>query len=128
MIKISRSVCSECQICMEICTWAHFRENTTKRSRIWLEADWPEIPVIKLCLACKDHECTGACPHNALKWDNWIVLDNSQCDACGLCVEACPVQGIRMDPLTERPLICDTCQGDFLCVAWCPTQALIQRG
>jgi carbon-monoxide dehydrogenase iron sulfur subunit len=124
MIKIIHSRCTGCQICMEICSWTHFGENTPKRARIRVEADWPKIPVINVCLACKDHDCVKACPHDALKWESWICLDKDKCDACGLCVEACPVGGIHMDPIANLPLICDTCRGDFNCIVWCPTQAL----
>jgi len=127
MIKIIHARCTECQICMEICSWTHFGENTPKRARIRVEADWPKIPVISVCQACKDHECVTACPHDALKWENWICLDENKCDACGLCVEACPVDGIYMDPIANLPLICDTCGGDFNCTVWCPTQALRRR-
>jgi Fe-S-cluster-containing hydrogenase component 2 len=127
MIKINRSVCTECQICMGICSWTHFGENTTKRSRIMVEADWPKIPNINVCLACKERECIPACPPDALKWENWICLDKDKCDSCGLCVEACPVDGIHVDPITRLPLICDTCEGDFKCVRWCPTQALNKK-
>jgi Fe-S-cluster-containing hydrogenase component 2 len=128
MIKINRLVCTECQICMEICSWTHFGNNTTKRSRIAVDTDWPQVPTIRVCLACKDYECVDACPLDALKWDDWIRLDKDKCDACGLCAEACPVDGIHMDPITELPLICDTCKGEFQCVRWCPTQALKQKG
>jgi carbon-monoxide dehydrogenase iron sulfur subunit len=127
VIKIIHARCTECQICMEICSWTHFGENTPKRARIRVEADWPKIPVISVCLACKDHECVAACPHDALKWEKWIRLDKNKCDACGLCLEACPVDGICMDPITHLPLICDTCRGDFNCIVWCPTQALRRR-
>jgi len=124
MIKIRRSRCTECQICMEICSWRHFGENTTKRSRIRVEVDWPEAPVISVCLACKDHECVAACPTDALAWDHWIRLDKDRCDGCGRCAEACPANGIPMDSHTRLPLICDTCEGEFQCVQWCPTQAI----
>jgi Fe-S-cluster-containing hydrogenase component 2 len=29
-----------------------------------------------------------------------------------------------LDPITHLPLVCDTCDGDFQCVRWCPTQAI----
>jgi Fe-S-cluster-containing hydrogenase component 2 len=127
MIEINSSLCTECRICMNICSWAHFGEYNIKRSRIDVEADWPKIPEIAVCLACEGHECVEACPEDALAWEDWIVLDKERCSSCGNCVEACPVSGITMDPLTNLPLICDTCEGDFQCVAWCPTKAL-ERG
>ncbi|MCG7852029.1 MAG: 4Fe-4S dicluster domain-containing protein [Methanosarcinaceae archaeon] len=127
MLKIKRSLCTECQICMAICSWFHVGESTTKRSRIIVEGEWPAIPDIRVCLACKDHECVAVCPQDALEWKGWIRLDDEKCDACGACVEACPVNGIHMDPFSGFPLICDTCKGEFQCVQWCPTQAIERK-
>jgi carbon-monoxide dehydrogenase iron sulfur subunit len=112
---------------MAICSWTHFGENTIKRARINIEADWPKTPVIRVCLACKDHECVAACPHGALTWENWIQLDQNQCDGCAVCVDACPVQGIHLDKQSGFPLICDTCEGQYQCVQWCPTSAIQKR-
>ena len=112
---------------MAICSWSHFGENTTKRSRIKVEADWPKTPVITVCLACKDHECVTACPHEALSWQDWVHLDKDSCDGCAVCVGACPVNGIQMDTRTDLPLICDTCEGKYRCVQWCPTQAVQKK-
>lgn len=127
MFNVRRSRCTECEICMEICSFSHVGENTTKRSRIWIDGDWPKTPNINVCLACEDRDCVEACPTDALKWDNWVVLDKEACDECGVCLDACPVDGIRMDPVTNYPLICDTCNGDFQCVRWCPTQAVERK-
>ncbi len=124
MIKIDRSLCTECLLCMGICSWVHFNASTTKRARIRVEAIWPQVPMIGVCLACREHECVSACPHKALTWKAWIRLDPGKCDACGMCADACPVNGVHLDPVTGHPLICDTCEGDFSCVVWCPTQAL----
>ena len=127
MLKIKRKLCTECQICMAICSWTHFGQNTTKRARINVEGVWPKVPVIRVCLACRGHECVTACPHGALKWENWIQLEKNQCDGCAVCVDACPVNGIQLDARTGFPLICDTCEGRFQCVQWCPTNALQKK-
>ena len=101
MIKLNRALCTECQICMIICSWTHFGENTTKRSRIFVDAKWPEMPAVNVCLACPNHECVTACPHDALSWENWIQLDEKRCDGCGACVEACPVLINPLDPILK---------------------------
>jgi carbon-monoxide dehydrogenase iron sulfur subunit len=124
MIIIRRSRCTECEICMGVCSWTHFGIQTTKRARIFVQGEWPQTPQIRVCLACKEHECVRACPHQALRWEQWIRLDAGLCNGCGDCVQACPVNGVRIDPLSHLPLICDTCDGAFQCVRWCPTQAL----
>ena len=127
MIKLNRARCTECQICMMICSWFHFGENTTKRSRIIVDAKWPDVPNLNVCLACPDHECVSACPHDALAWENWIQLDKDRCDGCGACMDACPVNGVHMDSRTDFPLICDTCEGQYQCVQWCPTKAILKK-
>jgi carbon-monoxide dehydrogenase iron sulfur subunit len=128
MFKIHRSRCTECQLCSQICAWTHWGENNPKRARIRVEADWPATPQIRVCLACKEHECVQACPTEALSWDGWVKLDEERCDLCGACAAACPVDGIRMDPRRRLPLICDTCEGAFQCVQWCPTRAIEKLG
>ena len=71
MFEIHPSRCTECQICMQICSWEHLQMHNPKRSRIWIDADWPAEPSISVCLACKEHECVEACPTGALEWDGW---------------------------------------------------------
>jgi len=127
MFKLNPSRCTECQICMQVCSWQHFTENSPKRSRIRLEAEWPEEPRILVCLACKEHECVKACPTGALQWDGWVRVKENLCDGCLACAEACPVDGIRKDPRGIVPLVCDTCQGSFQCAKWCPTGAIQRR-
>ena len=102
MLKLKRKLCTECQICMVICSWTHFGENTTKRARINVAGVWPKVPVIRVCLACQDHECVTACPHEALTWSNWVHLDKNQCDGCAVCVDACPVGAIRIEVRNGR--------------------------
>ena len=42
------------------------------------------------------------------------------------CVEACP--NVRLDAVGSRIMICDLCDGDPLCVKWCPEGALTWGG
>ena len=128
MFKLTPSQCTECQICAQVCAYEHFAQNNPKRSCVTLEAKWPEAPSIRVCLACPQRDCLQACPTDALRWDGWVRLEKESCIGCGSCVEACPVLGISMDPLTHLPLVCDTCQGGFLCARWCPTRAIEKIG
>jgi Fe-S-cluster-containing dehydrogenase component len=47
-----------------------------------------------------------------------------QCTGCGNCVDACPYDGIWLDPLSGLAIKCDTCQGGFACVPTCFAGAL----
>jgi Fe-S-cluster-containing hydrogenase component 2 len=54
-----------------------------------------------------------------------IIYEN--CIGCGLCADACPYDGVWLDPLTNIAVKCDTCEGRFECVADCFAGALSIR-
>lgn len=129
MLLTKPALCTECRICQLICAWRHFGENNPRRARIWINEDWPDNPKMTVCRSCKNHDCVAACPEGALSWDGRVVLDESKCDRCGACFEACPVKGLNPDPDTDLPLSCDGCGGEYLCTKWCPTGAIaIMKG
>ena len=54
------------------------------------------------------------------------VVDPAFCDGCGICVEACPMDVLRMDPKTGQAAIsylqdCHTC---YVCEEDCPQGAI----
>ena len=128
MFKIKKSSCTYCRLCMLACTAAHESgRQSTKRARIHIEDDWPEVGAIHVCIACKQRFCIEACPEDALSWDGYVVLDQERCTQCHECVPVCPVDGVRVHPESGYPLICDTCSGGFSCVNVCPTGAISRR-
>jgi len=48
------------------------------------------------------------------------------CTMCGSCLDACA--NVNVDRESERIMICDLCDGDPLCVKWCPEGALTWEG
>ena len=36
---------------------------------------------MEACTRCG--ECVAACPHGALRWEQWVRLDPAACDGCG---------------------------------------------
>jgi carbon-monoxide dehydrogenase iron sulfur subunit len=126
MIKIYPPLCTGCRICEIICSLAHEGNIATKRSRIHIHSNWPEEEKILLCVACEPKKCIEVCPEDALSWNTYLRIDEEKCTACLLCAEACPYGGIRTEVSKKSPFFCDTCQGEFQCVKWCPTKAVVK--
>lgn len=53
-------------------------------------------------------------------------IDFSLCTGCGTCVDICPMDVLRINEESERPVIkyLSDCQSCFLCERDCPTGAI----
>lgn len=128
MFKIDKKLCTNCKLCMQACSWAHERPLVSPAyARLRIEDDWPEVKGVHVCMSCPKKSCIEACPEGALSFDGYVRLDRDRCTGCMQCVEACKFGGVMVDPRDGKPLICDTCDGQFKCVSQCPTKALSWR-
>ena len=126
MIRTIPSLCTGCRICEIICSLTHESSIAPKQSRIRIQSNWPEEEKIFLCVACEPKSCMDACPEGALSWNKYLRIDQEKCTDCLLCKEACPYGGIQTENSKKSPFFCDTCQGEFQCVQWCPTKAVVK--
>lgn len=55
-----------------------------------------------------------------------VSIDTSTCTGCGLCVLACPVDVIRLDPPSAKARVVypKDCQVCYLCEDDCPTHSI----
>ena len=117
--------CTECRSCEIKCSFIHFGVYNANKSGIRILTDWPEPPRARLCRQCEDPACLPACPVDALYVQDGVVkVRYDECTGCGACVEACPYDGIWLDPLSGVAVKCDTCDGRYLCREVCSVAAL----
>lgn len=124
-MKIDTNLCTGCRICEMICSIKHSGKINTNRSRIRIESVWPEQEKIHVCRQCKEAPCIKACPVGALTKDKdgVIRVNRDKCTLCKACVKACPFDAIFVG-MEDEILICDTCDGAYECISWCPNNAI----
>ena len=82
----------------------------------------PGVEIPHLCFQCEDFPCIEECPEKALSVDNKtgaVIVDESKCTSCGLCIEACPGRVPHMHPQSDHIIICDLCGGEPKCTIAC---------
>lgn len=97
-IAIDVERCAGCLSCMLACSLAHEGEENLVLSRIQVVQNifetYPEDVIAGVCRQCARPLCVEACPTGACYIDtahgNVRVIDETRCDGCRLCLEACP--------------------------------------
>jgi protein NrfC len=145
-IIVDSKKCQGCLSCMMACSLAHEGEASLSLARIQVMQNvlknWPDDIKIVPCRQCANPRCVKACPTGALYIDttnaNIRAIDQSKCNGCKLCVDACPFlpQRIIWNPGTGRVIKCDLClntpfweekggpDGKQICVEVCPQKAI----
>jgi len=79
-----------------------------------------------LCRQCPRAACAEACPEKCIvrRLDGCLEIDYERCTGCRACIEACRLDGIFWNPISERVIKCELCNGDPQCVRVCGTGAL----
>lgn len=121
-IHIHAEKCTGCRLCELICSYHNFGVYSLAKSRIKILYYPPGFDVPTLCHHCDDPKCLLACSQSAIsKQKGLVVINEDLCDGCGKCVDACPYDGIFLDPANEKAIICILCGQ---CVKECPTGCL----
>jgi len=126
MIEIDMEKCSGCRRCEAVCSFSHFDGDVgreTARVKVAkLEELGLDYPL--LCLQCEERYCVRECPVDALSVgeEGQVSVDEESCVSCGRCEEVCPIGAVSL--FEGRPLVCDLCGGEPLCVQSCTMDAL----
>jgi Fe-S-cluster-containing hydrogenase component 2 len=52
------------------------------------------------------------------------MVDYDICIGCRMCVAICPFGGMSFDPIAQKVIKCDFCDGDPQCVRFCEVDAI----
>jgi len=128
--------CSGCRKCEIACSLYHENKIWPEASRVRVFMLVPGAEVPHLCVQCNDYPCVNSCPVNALSISSKtgaVLVDETKCTGCGICVDACPGRIPHLHPERKRILICDLCDGKPECVKVCregkwDTLSIVKRG
>lgn len=118
--------CSGCRSCEMICSFKHEGKFSPTLSRIRvIKEDKHGFDYPILCRQCDPCAAVAACPVGALTKTALGItqLNKDACVGCTSCKDACSFGALELDEIS-RPLICDLCGGEPICVRRCPTNAI----
>lgn len=131
-IERNLEICAGCRTCEAVCSLSHEGMVSPSFARTWIIDYILEGRRIEgiTCKQCGDAPCFYACTVGAFYIDKKTgarVICGEKCIGCQACIRAChqyPNSAIRFDPVKKRALKCDLCNGEPLCVKYCPEAAL----
>lgn len=114
--------CIGCGACVEKCSSSYFKENNENKSRIKLEK-FKDKNWNRLTICTQCGVCEEICPTIALKKDvtGVVRLNKSDCVGCFMCVGFCPENAMMQNDDYTEPFKCISCG---LCTEVCPTGAI----
>lgn len=87
---------------------------------------------VNACHHCDEPPCIEVCPEEAIskRDDGIVIMDDSKCSGCRLCLEECPYDAIEFDPKNDVARKCNLCLhrvvnglipacADNVCIAHC---------
>lgn len=125
-ILVDAERCAGCRYCEMLCSFHHEGKFSPSLSRVTvIKKDKYGLDYPVFCHQCDPCPSVDACTTRALtKTELGVVeLNEEACIGCGLCVDACTFNAVKLDE-ASKPLICDLCGGEPICVERCPTGAL----
>ena len=128
VVFVEQDRCLACRNCERVCSFQESGGFKRENTNIWVHIDMDERTFFTLtCQQCDKAACLDICPSSALKRDvstDAIIVDESLCIGCKMCVTACPFGCIYLAPSMKVAVKCNLCNGDPKCVQNCMAGAL----
>lgn len=118
----NESLCIGCGACETACSQAFFKVDDKEKSCIRVHAE-PLGEGFKLTTCTQCDVCSSECQIIALKKDKKgiVRLDKKNCVGCFICVGYCPEDAMMQHDDFIEPFKCISCG---ICTKVCPTQAI----
>jgi carbon-monoxide dehydrogenase iron sulfur subunit len=124
-----RNLCAGCLSCQTTCSLRSVGLVGPESPRIRIEVGpFSGDNTARYCRQCEHPKCMESCTAGAIVRDDQtgiVSILSEICDACGVCVEACPFGAMFWDSASDRPFKCDLCGGDPACVKACNFEVLV---
>lgn len=122
--------CTGCRTCEVICSLVHEETCNPRKGRLSVIRVEPAMNKTVVCYQCRKPPCGEKCPVEAITYDakkGIVVVDETKCIGCGICIEACPFGAMKMHLTTSKAIKCDLCYGKYptpACVEFCAPRVL----
>ena len=128
VVFIERDKCLACRNCERVCSFQDTGGFRREYTNIWVHFDPANRYIFTTtCLQCEDAACLEVCPVGAVRREpgsGAVVVDESSCVGCKMCVDACPFGHMHFDNHRGFAVKCNLCHGDPQCVKNCMSGAL----
>lgn len=129
IVTMNPNKCVGCRNCELACAFAKTKE-TCERSESNIKVNHyidEKVLIPMTCLHCEEAWCLSVCPAGAIFRDpktNAVVIEQSRCAGCKMCMLACPYGNIHFDHEKLVSRKCNLCGGNPKCVKHCIAGAL----
>jgi Fe-S-cluster-containing dehydrogenase component len=128
IVAVDPDACVACRNCEYACAFRQSGDFERNASHIRVNFYAQERACVPLtCMHCEEAWCLEVCPAAAISRDpgtGAVMIDESRCAGCKMCLLACPYGNVHFDQEGGVSRKCDLCGGDPMCVRCCISGAL----